>query len=98
MTNTSRESIEQRVVELFGETTRLDVAQFRSELLLADTGIDSLGLVELIFAIEDEYDISIPFNANEQGRPDAAFASVGQLLEQVVSLVQSKHSDSAVAA
>src|SRR3954452_22775269 len=98
MTDTSRESIEQRVVELFVHTTRLDVAQFRPELLLADTGIDSLGLVELIFAIEDEYEISIPFNANEQGRSAAAFESVGQLMNQVVGLVQAKQSGPAVAA
>jgi len=101
MIDTSRESIEQRVVELFVRTTKLDVAQFRPELLLADTGIDSLGLVELIFAIEDEYDISIPFNANEQGRQGrsaAAFESVGQLMDQVVGLVQAKQSDPAVAA
>ncbi|MDM0077533.1 acyl carrier protein [Variovorax sp. J2P1-59] len=98
MTDTSRESIERRVVELFVETTKLDVAQFQPELLLADTGIDSLGLVELIFAIEDEYDISIPFNANDQGRPTAAFESVGQLLDHVVGLVQAKQTDSAVVA
>lgn len=98
MADTSRESIERRVVELFVQTTRLDVAHFRSEALLADTGIDSLGLVELIFAIEDEYDISIPFNANEQGRSAAAFESVGQLMEQVVELVRAKQSESAVAA
>jgi acyl carrier protein len=98
MTDTSRESIERRVVDLFVRTTKLDVTQFRPELLLADTGIDSLGLVELIFAIEDEYDISIPFNANEQGRPAAAFESVGQLMERVVELVRVKQSESAVAA
>ncbi|MGJ7510340.1 acyl carrier protein [Variovorax sp. GT1P44] len=98
MTDNSRESIERRVVELFVETTKLDVAQFQSELLLADTGIDSLGLVELIFAIEDEYDISIQFNANEQGRSAAAFESVGQLMDQVVALVQAKQSETAEAA
>lgn len=98
MADTSREAVERRILELFVQVTRLDVAQFRPELPLADTGIDSLGLVELIFAIEDEYDISVPFNANEQGRESAAFASVGELMEQVVSLVQSKQSDPAVAA
>ena len=32
---------------------------------LDDLGIDSLGLVESIFAIEEAFDISVPFNANE---------------------------------
>ena len=35
---------------------------------LEDLGIDSLGLVESIFAIEEAFDIQVPFNANE---PDA---------------------------
>ena len=30
-----------------------------------DLGIDSLGLVESIFAIEEAFDIQVPFNANE---------------------------------
>ena len=32
---------------------------------LEDLGIDSLGLVEAVFAIEEAFDIQVPFNANE---------------------------------
>ncbi len=43
----------------------IDVADVTDEKSLEDLGIDSLGLVESIFAIEEAFDISVPFNANE---------------------------------
>ena len=39
--------------------------ELRAEMTLDDLGLDSLGLVEVIFAIEEQFDISVPFNAND---------------------------------
>ena len=47
---------------------------------LEDLGIDSLGLVESIFAIEEEFDISVPFNANEPQKSDFDISTVASII------------------
>jgi acyl carrier protein len=47
---------------------------------LEDLGIDSLGLVESIFAIEEAFDIQVPFNANEPEESDFDISSVAAIV------------------
>ena len=47
------------------EQAVLDPSDISMDQSLADLGIDSLGLVESIFAIEEAFDIQVPFNAND---------------------------------
>ncbi len=58
---------------------------------LDDLGIDSMGLVEAIFAIEEAFDISVPFNANDPR--DSAFdiSSVAAIVGAVEGLVAAQH-------
>ena len=46
-------------------------------------GIDSLGLVESIFAIEEAFDISVPFNANDPDDSDFDISSVAAIVAAV---------------
>jgi len=54
---------------------------------LDDLGIDSFSAVELIFDLEEKFDIQIPYNANEIG-PD--FATVADVVEAIRTLVGGK--------
>ena len=53
---------------------------------LADLGIDSVGLVECIFAIEEGFDITVPFNANDPSASDFDISSVGAIIAAVKQL------------
>jgi acyl carrier protein len=55
-------------------------------------GLDSLGLVEAIFAIEEAFDITIPFNANGNsgGAPDFDMSSIAAVVAAVQALVAAK--------
>lgn len=77
----------ERVIAIIAEQALLDPSDVREDLTLADLGIDSLGLVESIFAIEEAFDISIPFNANEPDRGDFDISNVGGVVEGVERLV-----------
>ena len=57
---------------------------------LAELGLDSLGLVESIFAIEEAFNISVPFNANEGGAKDFDMSTVGSVVAAVRALVLAK--------
>jgi acyl carrier protein len=77
----------ERVIAIIAEQALLDPKDVREDMTLADLGIDSLGVVECIFAIEEAFDISIPFNANEPERSDFDMSSVGRVIEGVGRLV-----------
>lgn len=77
----------ERVKAIIAEQALLDPSDVHEDLTLADLGIDSLGVVESIFAIEEAFDISIPYNANEPARSDFDISNVGSVIEGVEKLV-----------
>jgi acyl carrier protein len=54
---------------------------------LLDLGIDSLGVVEVIFAIEEEFSISVPFNANDPEASNFDISSVQAITAAVQQLL-----------
>lgn len=55
---------------------------------LDSIGIDSLGLAEVIFAIEEVFDVSVPFNANAPGEGGLDLTTVGAVCDAVEALVR----------
>ena len=51
-----------------------------------DLGADSLDNVELVMAFEEEFDISIPFNANEPDKSDFDISSVADIVAGIQRL------------
>lgn len=55
------EEIEQKLIEIIGEYTDVDAKKIDIDMSLKfDAGLDSFGLISLICAIENEFNISIP--------------------------------------
>ena len=65
----------------------MDVSDIKMDNTLEDLGVDSMGLVEAIFAIEEAFDIQVPFNANEPEDSDFDISSVASIIEAVQGLV-----------
>ncbi|MDA8685234.1 phosphopantetheine-binding protein [Planktomarina temperata] len=65
----------------------LDVADVSLTATLEELGIDSLGVVESIFAIEEEFDIEVPFNANAPQESEFDISSVATIISAVETLV-----------
>lgn len=83
-------SIRDRVIGIIAEQAVLERDQVQPEMSLQELGIDSLGLVESIFAFEEEFDISVPFNANEPSESDFDISSVASIIAAVEALVAQK--------
>lgn len=79
-----------RIREIIAEQAMLDPAQVTDDATPADLGIDSLGLVESIFALEEEFDITIPFNANEPEKSEFDISNMGSIIAAVEKLVAAK--------
>jgi acyl carrier protein len=80
-------SVKDRVIAIIAEQAVLERDQVAPEMSLEELGIDSLGLVESIFAIEEEFDVSVPFNANEPSKSDFDLTSVASVIAAVEKLV-----------
>ena len=59
-----------KVIDIIAEQAILEPDDVTLESTLESLGIDSMGLVESIFAIEEAFDIQIPFNANDPSDGD----------------------------
>ncbi|MDO5646496.1 acyl carrier protein [Paracoccus sp. (in: a-proteobacteria)] len=79
-----------RIRAIIAEQAMLEPDQITDDATPEDLGIDSLGLVESIFAIEEEFDITIPFNANEPEKSDFDISSMGSIIAAVERLVAEK--------
>jgi len=85
-------SIQDRVIAIIAEQAVLEPSDVTVDSTLEDLGIDSLGLVESIFAIEEAFDITIPFNANEPDKSDFDISSVAAIIAGIEKLVAERDS------
>jgi len=83
-------SIEDKVIAIIAEQAVLEPSDVSPDSTLADLGIDSLGLVESIFAIEEEFDISVPFNANDPSESDFNIENVATIIAGIEKLIAEK--------
>lgn len=84
------EETTQKVIEIIAEQAMLDPSDVKLTSTPEDLGLDSLGLVEIVFAIEEEFDVSVPFNANDPGASDFDISSVQKIVDAVTQLVEAK--------
>lgn len=75
-----------RIIAIIAEQAMLEPGDVTLDASLADLGIDSLGLVEFIFAIEEGFDITVPFNANDPTASAFDISSVGAIIAAVKQL------------
>lgn len=79
-----------QVIAIIAEQALMAPEDIKLEDTPADLGIDSMGLVESIFAIEETFDVTVPFNANEPQDSDFDISSVASIVAAVDALVATK--------
>ncbi|WP_299840308.1 acyl carrier protein [uncultured Jannaschia sp.] len=80
-----------QVHAILAEQAMIDADDVTDDQAPADLGIDSMGVVEAIFAIEEAFDIQVPFNANAPGAQGFDISSVGAIVAAVERLVAEQH-------
>lgn len=79
-------NIKEQVIAIIAEQAVLEPADVTTECTLESLGIDSLGLVESIFAIEEAFDITVPFNANNPSESDFDISTVASIIAGIERL------------
>lgn len=84
------DEIRQQVREIVAEQAMIGVNEVAADSTMEDLGLDSLGLVEIVFAIEEQFGVSVPYNANEPNSGDFDISTVKAVEDGVIRLVSEK--------
>lgn len=82
MTDVARE-----VIEVIAKQAKVEPQQVMRETELVDLNLESLDSIELIFALEEKFNIEIPFNANDPNSAGISFETAGDVIDAVVKVV-----------
>ena len=77
-----------KVIAIMADQAIVETSDVNDESTLEDLGIDSLGLVESIFAIEETFDIQVPFNANQPDESSFDLSSVATIIQGIETLIR----------
>ncbi len=80
-------SVEKTVLRIIAAQTGKEPDAISLETNLESIGLDSLGMVEVIFAIEEAFDISVPFNANGESSNRMGLSTINEIVISVEKLV-----------
>lgn len=86
------DEIAKKVLAIIAEQASVETEVISPDSTPEELGIDSLGIVEAIFAIEETFDISVPFNANDPTASEFDISSVDAIIEAVRELIQQSSS------
>ena len=81
------ESVQSAIFKIIAEKAAVERKKIVCDASLKELEIESLDVVEIIFAIEESFDIHVPFNANDQ---DLEFETVGDVVKAVENLIQER--------
>ncbi len=83
----SSDSILDQTIALVAELALRDPSELDADSMLADLSIDSLGLIELMYAIEESFNIELPFDANDPNASIFDLASIGSIVSEIEDLL-----------
>jgi acyl carrier protein len=87
------------VRSIIAQSLKIPIERLTPDTRLDDLGAESLDVIEIVFALEEKFDISIPFKAEQgtrvtvpgkNGPEEIEFATVGDVANIVQKLVASK--------
>lgn len=79
------------VIGIIAKKKRVDKPTVELSDRLQDLGLESLDAVEMIFDLEEKFDVQIPYNANA-ANVQTEFETVGDVVAAVEKLVAQKKS------
>lgn len=81
------QNVQDQVIAIIAEQAVMEPSEVSLEATLDELGIDSLGLVEAVFAIEETFDVQVPFNANDPSDSEFDISNVQSMIKAVEGLV-----------
>ncbi|MEM0944048.1 MAG: phosphopantetheine-binding protein [Pseudomonadota bacterium] len=86
------DDVADKVIRIIAEQAMMEENDVTPGASLEELGLDSLALVEVVFGIEEEFDVSVPFNANDPSESDFDITNVQAIIDGVKQLISAKES------
>lgn len=83
-------ALRDQILEILAKQALLQPSDLKLDARPEALGLDSLALVEAIFALEEAFDISIPFNAQDPGASTFDTSTIGAVVAGVEALVAAR--------
>lgn len=80
------QATQQQILEIIQKHAQGAPVTITADTLLEESGIDSYGLIEVVFELEEALGIDIPYNANDNVFNDAR--TIGDLLDRLQALIE----------
>lgn len=77
------------VCKILAEQTHTPVEQLNAQTKLSALGIESVDVIEILFRLEEQFDIELPLNANED--ITAKFETIGSVTKAVEEVILAKN-------
>jgi acyl carrier protein len=93
---TQNMSHEQDIVNIVAKQAKVDAATLNRDSRLSDFDLQSIDIVELVFSIEDKFDIEVPYSPNDLDAAGISFETVGSLVDAVEKLIAEQRTQKSV--
>ena len=84
------DDIEKKIICILAQQALIDENEVSLSSTPEELGLDSLSFVEIIFSIEEMFDITIPFNANDPTKSEFIVEDVSSIIKGVKNLIAEK--------
>ena len=88
MNDITTEAVEAKVIEIVAEMALMKPHEVTLKSTLQELGVDSIAVMECIFAIEEAFDVHVDFNANKPEASAFDISSVGSIVTAVQELIE----------
>jgi acyl carrier protein len=89
-------NMENDIIEIVAKQAKVDGATLKADTRLSELDLQSIDIIELIFAIEDKFDIEVPYSPNDLNSSGISFETIGDLVAAVERLTTEQHAKKAV--
>ncbi len=80
----------EEVKQIIANYMRLPAQELSARTRLQDIGVQSIDILELVFALEKRFGVDLPFNLNENEQN--WFATIGDIAKAIQSVMAKSHS------
>jgi acyl carrier protein len=84
-------TIQDTVVEILAEKALLKPGDVKLDFSISDLGLDSLGIVEIIFALEEQFNVEIDINFNNVNSSDFDISTVQEIIKSIEKILKNKN-------
>ena len=79
-------NIESDIFDIVATQAKVDRATLKRDTRLSELDLQSIDIIELIFAIEDKFDISVPYSPSDLNSAGISFETIGNVIDAVERL------------